>query len=53
MLFPNRREADGLVMRGLDTAIVDEDVKFIDFSPTKEIDEVMANVFKTMDELSA
>jgi hypothetical protein len=35
------------------TAIVEEDLKFIDFSPTKETDEVLANVFKKMDELSA
>ncbi|MEX0600246.1 MAG: hypothetical protein WD205_06370, partial [Rhodothermales bacterium] len=35
------------------TAIVDKDLKFIDFSPTKETDEVLANVFKKMDEMSA
>jgi len=30
------------------TAIVDQDVKFIDFSPSKELDEVMLNVGKVM-----
>jgi hypothetical protein len=35
------------------TAMVDADAKFIDFSPTKELDEVMANVHKRMAELSA
>jgi hypothetical protein len=34
------------------TAIVDEDVKFIDFSPSKELDEVMANVGKVMSGMS-
>jgi hypothetical protein len=33
------------------TALVDEDVKFIDFSPTKALDEVMANVGKVMAEM--
>lgn len=33
------------------TAIVDQDVKFIDFSPTKELDEVMANVGRVMSEM--
>jgi hypothetical protein len=32
------------------TAIVDEDLKFIDFSPTKEHQEVLANVAKVMSE---
>lgn len=32
------------------TAIVDADVKFVDFSPTKELDEVMANVGRVMSE---
>jgi hypothetical protein len=35
------------------TAIVDEDAKFIDFSPTKELDEVMANVGRRMAEMTA
>ena len=30
------------------TAMVDEDTKFIDFSPTKELNEVMANVAERM-----
>jgi len=30
------------------TAIVDKDVKFVDFSPSKELDEVMSNVGKVM-----
>ncbi|MDP5031887.1 MAG: hypothetical protein NWQ54_20655 [Paraglaciecola sp.] len=30
------------------TAIVDEDLKFIDFSPSKELAEVMENVGKVM-----
>ncbi len=34
------------------TAIVDEDVKFVDFSPTKELDEVMTNVGRVMAEMS-
>ncbi len=34
------------------TAIVDEDLKFIDFSPTKELDEVMTNVGRVMTEMS-
>ena len=34
------------------TAIVDEDLKFIDFSPTKEHQEVLANVGKVMAESS-
>lgn len=34
------------------TALVDEDVKFIDFSPTKELDEVMSNVGKVMSEMA-
>lgn len=34
------------------TAIVDQDLKFIDFSPTKELDEVMSNVGKVMSEMS-
>ena len=33
------------------TAIVDADVKFIDFSPTKELDEVMTNVGRVMSEM--
>ncbi len=33
------------------TAIVDEDVKFIDFSPTKELNEVMTNVGRVMSEM--
>ena len=32
------------------TAIVDKDLKFIDFSPTKELTEVLANVVKVMSE---
>lgn len=32
------------------TAIVDENVKFVDFSPTRELDEVMANVGARMAE---
>lgn len=34
------------------TAIVDNDVKFIDFSPTKELGEVMSNVGRVMSEMS-
>ena len=34
------------------TAIVDEDLKFIDFSPTKEHNEVLAHVGKVMSEIS-
>jgi len=34
------------------TAIVDADVKFIDFSPTEELDEVMNNVGRVMSEMS-
>lgn len=34
------------------TAIVDEDVEFIDFSPSRELDEVMANVAARMEELA-
>jgi len=34
------------------TAIVDEDAKFIDFSPAKELDEVFSHVGKRMEELS-
>ena len=34
------------------TAIVDADARFIDFSPTKELDEVMANVGRRMAETS-
>ena len=34
------------------TAIVDKDVKFVDFSPTKELDEVMSNVGRVMSEMS-
>ncbi len=33
------------------TAIVDEDVKFVDFSPTRELDEVMKNVGERMAEM--
>lgn len=33
------------------TAIVDKDVKFIDFSPTKDLDEVMTNVGIVMSEM--
>ncbi len=33
------------------TAIVDENVRFIDFSPTRELDEVMANVGARMAEM--
>lgn len=33
------------------TAIVEEDVKFIDFSPEKESDEVMQNIGRRMAEL--
>lgn len=33
------------------TAIVDSDVKFVDFSPTRELDEVMANVGRRMAEM--
>jgi hypothetical protein len=32
------------------TAIVDNDLKFIDFSPTKELTEVLTNVEKVMSE---
>lgn len=32
------------------TAIVDRDAKFIEFSPTRELDEVMANVGERMAE---
>ena len=32
------------------TAIVDRDLKFLDFSPTKEHNEVLANVGKVMSE---
>ncbi len=35
------------------TAIVEEDVLLMDFSPEKELGEVMANVNKRMEELSA
>ena len=34
------------------TAIVDKTLKFIDFSPTKENKELMANVGKVMSEMS-
>jgi hypothetical protein len=34
------------------TAIVDKDLKFIDFSPTKELGEVMANVGRVMSEMA-
>lgn len=34
------------------TAIVDEDVKFVDFSPTKDLDEVMENVGQRMAEIA-
>jgi hypothetical protein len=34
------------------TAIVDKDLKFIDFSPTKELGEVMANVGRVMSEMT-
>ena len=34
------------------TAIADEDLKFIEFSPTKELDEVMTNVGERMAEMS-
>ena len=34
------------------TAIVDEDLKFIDFSPTKEHQDILANVGKVMSESS-
>jgi len=33
------------------TGIVEEDIKFVEFSPTKEFDEVMENVGKRMAEL--
>jgi hypothetical protein len=33
------------------TAIVDRDVKFVEFSPTKELGEVMANVGQRMAEM--
>ncbi len=33
------------------TAIVDEDLKFIDFSPTKELTEVLENVGRVMSEM--
>lgn len=33
------------------TAIVDKDLKFIDFSPTKELTEVLTNVVKVMGEM--
>ena len=33
------------------TAIVDKDLKFIDFSPTKELTEVLTNVAKVMSEI--
>ena len=33
------------------TAIVDKDLKFIDFSPTKELTEVLTNVVKVMSEM--
>jgi len=32
-------------------AIVDEDLKFIDFSPTHELNEVMTNVVERMAEM--
>lgn len=34
------------------TAIVDQDVKFVEFSPTTELNEVMVNVGKRMAEMS-
>ncbi|MDO6841661.1 hypothetical protein Q4602_19420 [Paraglaciecola chathamensis] len=34
------------------TAIVDKDLKFIDFSPTKELAQVMSNVDKVMAEMA-
>jgi hypothetical protein len=34
------------------TALVDKDLKFIDFSPTKELGEVMANVGRVMSEMT-
>jgi hypothetical protein len=34
------------------TAIVDKDVKFIEFSPTRELDEVLAHVGRRMAEAS-
>ena len=34
------------------TAIVDKDLKFIDFSPTIELTEVLTNVAKVMSEMS-
>lgn len=34
------------------TAIVEEDVKFMDFSPTKELNEILGHVGKMMAELS-
>jgi hypothetical protein len=33
------------------TAIVEEDIKFMDFSPTKELDEVLGHVGKMMAEM--
>ena len=34
------------------TAIIDEDAKFIDFSPEKELNEVFGHIGKRMEELS-
>lgn len=46
------REGDVFCAPAGHTAIVDEDVAFVDFSPTKELDEVMANVGRRMAELA-
>ena len=34
------------------TAIVEKDLKFVDFSPTKELTEVLTNVTRVMSEMS-
>lgn len=42
---------DAFYLPGGHTAIVEEDIKLFDFSPSKELNEVMENVGKRMEEL--
>ena len=44
-------EGDVFYMPSGHTAIVEKDLKIMDFSPTRELDEVMANVAKVISQM--
>ena len=46
------KEGDVWYARAGHTALADEDLSFVEFSPTRELNEVLAHVGQKMDEMS-